>query len=456
MLLFLLFLICYCSEKESDPDRVVTPIYSGILEDYLECLTCHYKKSRNDPYSDLQLFVEKANSIGDAFATFVVPETLDGGNKVHCDKCNAKSDAAKGLKILSVPPVLTLQLKRFTYDPVTWQRMKLSKKVTYPLYLNVAHLCNTSVIDPASVGQNERPNVAAGDHWYELFSVLIHSGGALGGHYYAMCKDVAKNAWFNFNDTEVRAVTEEDALSMSGQDVAGNSVSSTNAYMLLYRKMVPNESFDGIQNDRIPAYIKELIEVENDQIKEKKAEYEQAMKFVTINVFLEARMGAESTAVPIERKLTYQQAGLAAAVHLGLETQGREFRLMGFIPKRGKLSSESFVGREHDSLQALGFHNSKNVLLQCKQLDESWPTEIPSFHLEIVLANQGRERFEPPRFVAVRADAKVRHLMNLVYEIYASNKLFRNRDDLALVRIHGESYEHTSRTQNWMKSLQGF
>lgn len=266
---------------------------------------------------------------------------------------------------------------------------------------------------------------------------------------------MSKNAWFNFNDTEVRAVTEQDALSMCGQDVAGNSVSSTNAYMLLYRKMVPNESFEGIQNDRIPGYIKELIEVENDQIKEKKAEYEQAMKFVTVNVYLETRIGAEPSAVPLERKLVYTEAAKAAALHLGLETEGREFRLMGFIPKRGKLSSEVFAGREGDTLQALGFHNNKNVLLQCKRVNEDWPTEIPSFHLEIVLANQGRGRFETPRFIAVRADAKVRHLMNLVYEIYAANKIFRNRNDVALVRIHGESYEHTSRTQNWTKPLQG-
>jgi ubiquitin C-terminal hydrolase len=46
------------------------------------------------------------------------------------------------------------------------------------------------VIDVATLGQNERPQVLndTDQIWYELFSVLIHSGGALGGHYFAMAK----------------------------------------------------------------------------------------------------------------------------------------------------------------------------------------------------------------------------------------------------------------------------
>ncbi len=442
-------------EKESDADSVVAPLFSGTLDDYLECLVCHHKKSRHDPFSDLQLFVEKADSLEQAFANFVTAETLDGGNQVSCDKCAKKVDASKGLRILAVPPVLTLQLKRFTYDPVTWQRVKLSKRVTYPLYLDASKLINTATIDStAPMGQDERPQVLAPDsQWYELFSVLIHSGGALGGHYYAYCKDVTQNAWYNFNDMDVRSITEKDALAMSGAE-GQNSVSSTNAYMLLYRKMIPGEVFDGIEADRIPPYIKALIETENDEIKDKKTEYEQAMKYVTVNVYQTAAVDCEPVTVQLDRKLIYTEAGRAAATALHLPVDGFDFRLMGFIPKRGKLSSESFVGREKDTLQGLGFHNNKNVLLQRKAMGEEWPLDIPSFQLEIVLANQGRERFEPPRFVAVRADAKVRQLMNLIHAIYWQNGLFRSRDDVALVRIHGESFEHTSRGANWHKPLQ--
>lgn len=38
------------------------------------------------------------------------------------------------------------------------------------------------------------------DHDYELFSILIHSGGAMGGHYYSFIKN-SHQKWFKFNDS---------------------------------------------------------------------------------------------------------------------------------------------------------------------------------------------------------------------------------------------------------------
>ncbi len=235
-------------ELVTDADSRVTPVYSGSFEDYLECQSCGHRRSRNDPFMDIQLFIERANSLQEALVTFVTPEMLDGDNKVTCEGCGAKCDAKKGLMIRSLPQVLTLQLKRFMYDPRTWQRVKLSKRVVYPLYVDLSPYVGTTtvagvtpapapapgeaapVVDPAQsvleqiknrtkpfagkVGSDEakhwdaveagssnneaaeevddeavagvaRPTEAQlavpGAQWYELFSVLIHSGGAMGG-----------------------------------------------------------------------------------------------------------------------------------------------------------------------------------------------------------------------------------------------------------------------------------
>lgn len=43
---------------------------------------------------------------------------------------------------------------------------------------------------------------------YELFSVMIHSGSASGGHYYAMIKNLETKAWYCFNDTQVSEVSQ--------------------------------------------------------------------------------------------------------------------------------------------------------------------------------------------------------------------------------------------------------
>lgn len=42
---------------------------------------------------------------------------------------------------------------------------------------------------------------------YELFSVMVHSGSAAGGHYYACIKSFNDDQWYSFNDQHVSKVS---------------------------------------------------------------------------------------------------------------------------------------------------------------------------------------------------------------------------------------------------------
>lgn len=46
-----------------------------------------------------------------------------------------------------------------------------------------------------------------GPYKYELFSIMIHSGSASGGHYYAYIKEFDNGEWFCFNDQSVSPVS---------------------------------------------------------------------------------------------------------------------------------------------------------------------------------------------------------------------------------------------------------
>lgn len=46
-----------------------------------------------------------------------------------------------------------------------------------------------------------------GPYKYELFSIMIHSGSASGGHYYAYIKEFENGEWFCFNDQSVSPVS---------------------------------------------------------------------------------------------------------------------------------------------------------------------------------------------------------------------------------------------------------
>lgn len=48
-----------------------------------------------------------------------------------------------------------------------------------------------------------------GPYNYELFSIMIHSGSASGGHYYAYIKDFETGQWHCFNDQSVSTVSTE-------------------------------------------------------------------------------------------------------------------------------------------------------------------------------------------------------------------------------------------------------
>ena len=57
---------------------------------------------------------------------------------------------------------------------------------------------------------------------YQLFSVLVHSGGAHGGHYFAYIKSLDDGKWWHFNDTNVTQF-ESESISEEMYKIFGTS-----------------------------------------------------------------------------------------------------------------------------------------------------------------------------------------------------------------------------------------
>lgn len=110
-------------------------------------------------------------------ASFKNREVLCGSNQYRCEKCNNQyRDAEKYSQLKSLPPILTLSLLRFAYDLKTFQRYKETSRFEFPVELDLAEFMEDSASKEESC--------------YELFSVIIHSGSAHGGHYHAYIKDI--------------------------------------------------------------------------------------------------------------------------------------------------------------------------------------------------------------------------------------------------------------------------
>ena len=108
-----------------------------------------------------------------------------------------------------------------------------------------------------------------GEFVYELYSIMIHSGGAFGGHYYAYVKSFEDGKWYNFNDSSVTAIENEQELFKTFGDGSG---SSGTAYLLMYRKITSSEpELAPFNESQVPEYLKSEIEAETAKlVKEQK------------------------------------------------------------------------------------------------------------------------------------------------------------------------------------------
>lgn len=103
-----------------------------------------------------------------------------------------------------------------------------------------------------------REYLQEGEHVYELFSVMVHSGSSLGGHYYAYIKCFENCRWYDFDDSRVVEIDEEDVEKAYGGE---STLYGTSAYLLMYRKVCVENQIK-VDSAAIPAEVAERVEDE--------------------------------------------------------------------------------------------------------------------------------------------------------------------------------------------------
>lgn len=145
---------------------------------------------------DLGLQVKGVKGVRESLEQLFEKERFEGDNQLTCDSdvCKGKkTDSTKGIEIEKLPPVLTLCLYRFELDYETWQRKKLNDKFEYPLELDMSEFVSETCKKQTQSSKDHEEQ----DFIYELKSIIIHRGGAYGGHYYAYVKDDLKEGnWY--------------------------------------------------------------------------------------------------------------------------------------------------------------------------------------------------------------------------------------------------------------------
>uniref|UniRef100_A0AAR2JDE9 Ubiquitin carboxyl-terminal hydrolase n=1 Tax=Pygocentrus nattereri TaxID=42514 RepID=A0AAR2JDE9_PYGNA len=138
---------------------------------------------------------------------FTTMETLGEHDPWYCPTCKKHQQATKKFDLWSLPRVLVVHLKRFSYNRC-W-RDKLDTVVDFPIRdLNMSEF----VCDPK-----------AGPYIYDLVAVSNHYGGMGGGHYTAYAKNKTDGKWYYFDDSSVSSASEDQIVTKA-------------AYVLFYQR----------------------------------------------------------------------------------------------------------------------------------------------------------------------------------------------------------------------------
>eukprot|EP01137_Pigoraptor_chileana_P037571 Opistho-2@34864 len=215
----------------------------------------------------------KAVTLEQCIGAFTATEELTGDDRYRCEHCKTHTDSSKRFRILSLPEILCVHIKRFRYD--SYFSSKISHKVAFPLrnfdmapfvmphadanahahahsHTSNGHSgkhsdrrasADNNARDPDASSSESgctaegkgnsfysfpRPKAMQRGTNYDLVAIINHRGGIGGGHYVCYAKNCVDNKWHEFDDGHVTEVDE-------------SYVAEVEAYVLFYQRK-PTES----------------------------------------------------------------------------------------------------------------------------------------------------------------------------------------------------------------------
>jgi ubiquitin C-terminal hydrolase len=194
----------------------MVPMFSGLFRTKLTYLDSGAVSSNFAPFTVLPLTLPKKDelSLQDCLDELTHEEELDKDNMVSGKLSYGKYLGKKQETIWKLPKYMTIQLKRFKYNDYGQVSMKDTRKVSYPLEIDMS-----KYIDKSSKYNGEGNN-------YKLYGVTLHHGMMMGGfssgHYISLVKNRSNGKWYLYNDDKTPCELRDDI------------VVNNNAYILYY------------------------------------------------------------------------------------------------------------------------------------------------------------------------------------------------------------------------------
>ncbi|GBG76736.1 hypothetical protein CBR_g22954 [Chara braunii] len=174
---------------------------------------------------------QESLSLYSCLEAFLSKESLGKDDMWYCPRCKEHRQATKKLDLWRMPDILVVHLKRFSFSH--WWKRKLETFVDFPIRgLDVRQYVTRKRRRNGGTKQRGEKSSCL----YDLYAVSNHYGGMGGGHYTAYAKLVNDDLWYNFDDSYVSPMREED-------------VKSPAAYMLFYKRVGKDDASDAEGDD---------------------------------------------------------------------------------------------------------------------------------------------------------------------------------------------------------------
>lgn len=214
-------------------DSIIVDHCQGMHRSHLTCPHCGRESIKFDVFSSISLPLVTSKrqatiKLEDCIEKFMEGEQLDERNAWYCPSCRKHVCALKMIALWSVPDILILHLKRFTFDTCMTSgnmlRSKIDAKVEFPIDGLDLTKNILGPIDP------EAPPI------YKLFGVSEHVGPtANSGHYTATVRNSINGQWYRCNDSHVGLTSGEASI-------------TGGAYLLFYQRSKGLSRWGGLAN----------------------------------------------------------------------------------------------------------------------------------------------------------------------------------------------------------------
>ncbi|CAK7342097.1 unnamed protein product [Dovyalis caffra] len=192
--------------KFSDKLEVYVTWSESMIEKYDTCLLSSLPEVLKP-----QLYTRRppeSVSLYKCLEAFLKEEPLGPEDMWDCPSCKKPRQARKKLDLWRLPEILVVHLKRFSYS--RYIRNKLETYVDFP-------------IDDFDLSTYTSQKDSQFSNHYVLYAISNHHGGMGCGHYDSFI-DLGYRRWYEFNDSRVSPVREDD-------------IKTSAAYVLFYRRV---------------------------------------------------------------------------------------------------------------------------------------------------------------------------------------------------------------------------